>query len=151
MNIKVLWTNYKIYGIIIGIVLGTIVYNMAAIDFTFSYVHNVKNIYFIDSYFYLLIVFLKFYVLILAASFFRIKEKIYTVLLGIESFKLAGSIVILIRMHNMLCISSVIEPVFKLTAVFFFMKNDKVVLNKIIAVIILLLGAVIENILINFL
>ncbi len=54
-------------------------------------------------------------------------------------------------MHNMLCISSVIEPVFKLTAVFFFMKNDKVVLNKIIAVIILLLGAVIENILINFL
>ena len=139
MSIKVLWTNYKIYGIIMGIVLGTIVYNMASIDFTFSYIHSVKNIDFIDSYLYLLM------------DFFKVKEKVYTILMGIESFKLAGSIVVFIRMHNMLCAGNFIEPVFKIAAILLFMKNDKVVLNKIIAIIILLLGAMFENILINFL
>lgn len=151
MSIKVLWTNYKIYGIIMGIVLGTIVYNMASIDFTFSYIHSVKNIDFIDSYLYLLMDFLKFYVFILISSFFKVKEKLYTILMGIESFKLAGSIVVFIRMHNMLCAGNFIEPVFKIAAILLFMKNDKVVFNKIIAIIILLLGAMFENILINFL
>lgn len=151
MNFKVLWTNYKIYGIIIGIVLGTLVYNMLSIDFSFSCNQNIKIVDFVDSLFYILINFIRFYVFILIISFFRIKEKVYAVLLGIESFKLAGNIVILIKLHNILYISSAIEPVFKIAVLLFFMKKEKVIFHKFLALFILLAGAFVENILINFL
>lgn len=151
MNFKVLWTNYKIYGIIIGIVLGTLVYNMLSIDFSFSCNQNIKIVDFVDSLFYILMNFIRFYAFILIISFFRIKEKVYAVLLGIESFKLAGNIVILIKLHNILYISSAIEPVFKIAVLLFFMKKEKVIFHKFLALFILLAGAFVENILINFL
>lgn len=151
MNFKVLWTNYKIYGIIIGIVLGTLVYNMLSIDFSFSCNPNIKIVDFVDSLFYILMNFIRFYAFILIISFFRIKEKVYAVLLGIESFKLSGNIVILIKLHNILYISSAIEPVFKIAVLLFFMKKEKVIFHKFLALFIVLAGAFVENILINFL
>lgn len=151
MNFKVLWTNYKIYGIIIGIVLGTLVYNMISLDFSFSCNQNIKIVDFVDSLIYILMSFLRFYVFVFIISFFRIKEKVYAVLLGVESFKLAGNIVILIKLHNILYISSAIEPIFKIAVLLFFMKNEKVIFHKLLALLILFAGALVENILINFL
>lgn len=151
MNFKVLWTNYKIYGIIIGIVLGTLVYNMISLDFSFSCNQNIKIVDFTDSLIYILMNFLRFYVFVFIISFFRIKEKVYAVLLGLESFKLAGNIVILIKLHNILYISSAIEPVFKIAVLLFFIKNEKVIFHKLLALLILFAGAFAENILINFL
>lgn len=151
MNFKALWTNYKIYGIIIGIVLGTLVYNMISLDFSFSCNQNIKIVDFTDSLIYILMNFLRFYVFVFIISFFRIKEKVYAVLLGLESFKLAGNIVILIKLHNILYISSAIEPVFKIAVLLFFIKNEKVIFHKLLALFILLAGAFAENILINFL
>ena len=151
MNFKVLWTNYKIYGIIIGIVLGTLVYNMISLDFSFSCNQNIKIVDFVDSLIYILMSFLRFYVFVFIISFFRIKEKVYAVLLGLESFKLAGNIVILIKLHNILYISSAIEPIFKIAVLLFFMKNEKVIFHKLLALLVLFAGALVENILINFL
>lgn len=151
MNFKVLWTNYKIYGIIIGIVLGTLVYNMISLDFSFSCNQNIKIVDFVDSLIYILMSFLRFYVFVFIISFFRIKEKVYAVLLGLESFKLAGNIVILIKLHNILYISSAIEPIFKIAVLLFFMKNEKVIFHKLLALLMLFAGALVENILINFL
>lgn len=151
MNFKALWTNYKIYGIIIGIVLGTLVYNMISLDFSFSCNQNIKIVDFTDSLIYILMNFLRFYVFVFIISFFRIKEKVYAVLLGLESFKLAGNIVILIKLHNILYISSAIEPVFKIAVLLFFIKNEKVIFHKLLALLILFAGAFAENILINFL
>lgn len=151
MNFKTLWTNYKIYGVIIGIVLGTIVYNMISMDFSFSHIENIGNIDFFNTYIYLLMRFLKFYVFILLMSFLKIKQKIYAVLLTIESFKLAGSIVILIRLHNMIHFGSVIEALLKILVVYFFIKTERPVLNKVFAFAILLLGIFAEIFLSYFL
>lgn len=151
MKFKILWTNYKIYGIIIGIVLGAIVYNMISIDFSFSQIHSMKTINFFESYLYLLINFLKFYIFILLISFVKIKEKIYGILLGIESFKLSGSIVVFFRIHNMICFSSMIEPFIKIIIIYFFIKNERPVLNKFFAFVTMVLGILAENFLIFFL
>lgn len=151
MKFKSLWTNYKIYGIIIGIVLGTIVYNMISIDFSFSNIESIRNTDFLDTYMYQLIIFLKFYFFALLVSFFKMKEKVYAVFLGIEAFKLSGSIVVLIRLHNILCLGSVIEALLKIIILYFFMKKEKTVLNKMIAFLILLFGILAEIFLINFL
>lgn len=35
MKNKLMWTNYKIYAFILGIVIGTIIYNALGIDFFF--------------------------------------------------------------------------------------------------------------------
>ena len=75
MNFKVLWTNYKIYGIIIGIVLGTLVYNMLSIDFSFSCNQNIKIVDFVDSLFYILINFIRFYVFILIITRYCVWSK----------------------------------------------------------------------------
>lgn len=151
MKFKSLWTNYKIYGIIIGIVLGTIIYNIISIDFSFSNTYSVRVSNFFESYIYLLVNFLRFYIFILLMSFVKIKEKIYAVLLGIESFKLAGGIVVFVRLHNMLCLSSVIDSLLKIIIVYFFIKNEKPILNKFFAFGIMILGIFAENFLIFFL
>lgn len=151
MKLKTLWTNYKIYGIIIGIVLGTILYNIIPIDFSFLNINSVKYTNMGDAYIFYLIIFLKFYALILLISFFKIKEIMYTILLGIESFKLAGSIAILVRSHSLLCVGSMIEFLFKIIIICFFVKNDRPVLDKIVALFLLFLGSGIEIFFINFL
>lgn len=150
MNFKALWTNYKIYGVMIGIVLGTIVYNMISMDFSFSQIESIQNIDFWNTYVYLLMRMMRFYVCILLISFLKIREKIYAVLLGVESFQLAGSIVILIRLHSMIHFSSVAEALLKIVLIYFFIKNHRPVLNKIFALIIMLLGILAEIFLIDF-
>lgn len=150
MNFKTLWTNYKIYGVMIGIVLGTIVYNMISMDFSFSQIESIQNIDFWNTYVYLLMRMMRFYICILLISFLKIREKIYAVLLAVESFQLAGSIVILIRMHNMMHFSSVAEALLKIVLIYFFIKNQRPVLNKIFALVILFLGVLAENFLIYF-
>lgn len=150
MNFKTLWTNYKIYGVMIGIVLGTIVYNMISMDFSFSQIESIQNIDFWNTYVYLLMRMMRFYVCILLISFLKIREKIYAVLLGVESFQLAGSIVILIRLHSMIHFSSVAEALLKIVLIYFFIKNHRPVLNKIFALIIMLLGILAEIFLIDF-
>lgn len=150
MNFKALWTNYKIYGVMIGIVLGTIVYNMISMDFSFSQIESIQNIDFWNTYVYLLMRMMRFYICILLISFLKIREKIYAVLLAMESFQLAGSIVILIRMHNMMHFSSVTEALLKIVLIYFFIKNQRLVLNKIFALVILFLGVLVENFLIYF-
>ncbi len=151
MNFKTLWTNYKIYGVMIGIVLGTIVYNMISMDFSFSQIESIEHIDFWNTYVYLVMRMMRFYICILLISFFKIREKLYAVVLGIESFQLAGSIVILIRLHNMMHSGSVIESLLKIVLIYFFMKNEKPVLNKIFAFMILVLGILAEIFLIYFL
>ncbi len=150
MNFKTLWTNYKIYGVMIGIVLGTIVYNMISMDFSFSQIESIQNIDFWNTYVYLLMRMMRFYICILLISFLKIREKIYAVLLGVESFQLAGSIVILIRLHSMIHFSSVAEALLKIVLIYFFIKNHRPVLNKIFALIIMLLGILAEIFLIDF-
>lgn len=150
MNFKALWTNYKIYGVMIGIVLGTIVYNMISMDFSFSQIESIEHIDFWNTYVYLLMRMMRFYVCILLISFLKIREKIYAVLLGVESFQLAGSIVILIRLHSMIHFSSVAEALLKIVLIYFFIKNHRPVLNKIFALIIMLLGILAEIFLIDF-
>lgn len=151
MKFKTLWTNYKIYGIIVGIVLGTVVYNMISIDFSFSYIDSIRNIDFLDTYMYQFIRFLRFYIFILVVSFFNMKEKVYTVFLGLEAFKFSGNIVVMVRLHNMLCFGTVIEELLKIIILYLFMKEERPVLNRIVAFIMLLLGVLAETFFINFL
>ena len=54
MNIKSLRTNYKIYGIIIGVILATVIYNVMPMDFYFDFKIIEKNSDFIDSLIYVL-------------------------------------------------------------------------------------------------
>ena len=151
MKFKALWTNYKIYGIIIGIVLGTIVYNIISIDFSYLEIDSVKTFDFIDSYIFLLISCLRFYILTLIVSLTKIRDKIYAILLGMESFKLSGAVVVFVKSHNIICFSGIIDSLLKIIILYIFLKNDKPLLNKIFAFIVMVLGTLAENFLIFFL
>lgn len=151
MKFKALWTNYKIYGIIIGIVLGTIVYNIISIDFSYLEIDSVKTFDFIDSYIFLLINCLRFYILTLLVSLTKIRDKIYAILLGMESFKLSGAVVAFVKSHNIICFSGIIDSLLKIIILYIFLKNDKPLLNKIFAFIVMVLGTLAENFLIFFL
>lgn len=71
MNIKSLRTNYKIYGIIIGVILATVIYNIIPMDFYFDFKIIEKNPDFIESLIYVLTLNLKTTIIIIFITFIR--------------------------------------------------------------------------------
>lgn len=150
MKYKALWTNYKIYGIIIGIALGVIVYNSISMDFSICQVESVKKIDWLEAYMFFLIMLLRFYICILLISFLKIKDKLYVVALGVEAFKISGIVVAIIKVHNMILGINLIDAALKIFMIYLFQRKEKTLLNKMFALFVVLIGSLIEIFLINF-
>ena len=62
-------------------------------------------------------------------SLTKIRDKIYAILLGMESFKLSGAVVVFVKSHNIICFSGIIDSLLKiiiLSQIFF----SRVIVNK---------------------
>ena len=150
MEYKTLWTNYKIYGIIIGMALGVIVYNMIPIDFSISHADSIKNKDLFEIYIFQTIILFRFLICIWIISFLKIKNKLFTVILGVEGFKISGVVVTLVKLHRIIFFSGLIETILKIIVVYLFFNNVRPVLNKIIAILIVLLGSIVGIFFISF-
>lgn len=145
MKFKAIWTNYKIYAFILGIVAGTLVYNVLGIDFSFSMYEKIRinNIW--KSYMYFLTCNLKFFVIILAISFFDIKQKILLIIIFCQSFVLSGLITIMILSGSGICIYAIPSVFIKIAASIFMFDDSKPIINRLISTGIVLVGTMLEN------
>jgi hypothetical protein len=151
MKTKSVWTNYKIYAFILGIITGTIVYNLLGIDFSFCSIEKITGLGFRDSLLYLLMINARFGILVLVLSFFRIKNKIIFFIIFIESFLMAGFITISILSGSPVLLYEIPMVVFKIICAIVMFQDKKRALCRILAFIILFVGTVLENIFfINF-
>lgn len=146
MKVKSIWTNYKIYAFLFGIITGAVVYNLLGIDFSFTKINRIKGIDFWECFLYLVMINLKFWLLIFVLSFLKIKDKIVLFIIYIESFLLSGFIVIAIGMGNYVLLSEILMTVFKLLSTLFMFRQKQPVLYRMISLVILIMGTLLENI-----
>lgn len=151
MNIKSLRTNYKIYGIIIGVILATVIYNIIPMDFYFDFKIIEKNPDFIESLIYVLTLNLKTTIIIIFITFIRKKDICLTIFLGWHSFKLTANLVIIIKTISLNYISGILENLFFIVLILLLMRNENVKQNIIIGLAYVLVATFLENIILFFL
>ena len=151
MNIKSLRTNYKIYGIIIGVILATVIYNIMPMDFYFDFKIIEKNPDFIDSLIYVLTLNLKTTIIIILITFIRKKDICLTIFLGWYSFKLTANLVIIIKTISLNYISGILENLFFIVLILLLMRNENVKQNIIMGLTYVLVATFFENIILFFL
>ena len=151
MNIKSLRTNYKIYGIIIGVILATVIYNVMPMDFYFDFKIIEKNPDFIDSLIYVLTLNLKTTIIIILITFIRKKDICLTIFLGWHSFKLTANLVIIIKTISLNYISGILENLFFIVLNLLLMRNENVKQNIIMGLTYVLVATFFENIILFFL
>lgn len=151
MNIKSLRTNYKIYGIIIGVILATVIYNVMPMDFYFDFKIIEKNPDFIDSLIYVLTLNLKTTIIIILITFIRKKDICLTIFLGWYSFKLTANFVIIIKTISLNYISGILENLFFIVLILLLMRNENVKQNIIMGLTYVLVATFFENIILFFL
>lgn len=145
MKFKDIWTNYKIYAFILGIVLGTLVYNLLGVDFSFSMYKKIHINNFWNSYVYFLLNNLKFLIVIFVISFFEIKRKILPVIIFYQAFVLSGLITMMVLSGSRLCIYSMPAVIINIIAAIFMFNDSKPIINRTISVGIVVLGTLLEN------
>lgn len=145
MKFKAIWTNYKIYAFILGIVAGTLVYNLIGVDFSFSMYRkiDVTNVW--RSFAYLFISNLKFFLIILIVSFFDIKRKILPIIIFYQAFTLSGIITTMILSESRICIYAIPAVFIKLASSMFMFEESKPILNRVISCAIIIFGTIVEN------
>lgn len=151
MNIKSLRTNYKIYGIIIGVILATVIYNIMPMDFYFDFKIIEKNPDFIESLIYVLSLNLKTTIIIIFITFIRKKDICLNIFLGWHSFKLTANLVIIIKTISLNYISGILENLFFIVLILLLMRNENVKQNIIIGLAYVLVATFLENIILFFL
>lgn len=145
MKFKDIWTNYKIYAFIFGIVFGTLVYNLLGVDFSYSMYDKIHINNFWNSYVYFLLNNLKFLIVIFVISFFEIKRKILPVIIFYQAFVLSGLITTMILSGSRLCIYSMPAVIINIIAAIFMFNDSKPIINRTISVGIVVLGTLLEN------
>lgn len=146
MKIKNIWTNYKIYAFILGIITGTVVYNLLGVDFSFANILKVKGTKFINSFMYFGMINLKFWIVVLALSFLKLKDQILFIIIFIEAFLLSGFISISITIESMVLFYEVPIVIFKIVCALLLFNERKPIFYKFISALFLVAGTVLENI-----
>ncbi len=146
MKNRAIWTNYKIYAFILGIIAGTLVYNLMGMDFSFSMIHKIEINNFAKSYLYLLTNNIKFLVFIFVISFFKIKNKIVVFIVFNQAFILSGAITMSILSENIILLYSIPLIIAKMVSSIIMFHDSKPILNRGLSVAVIMIGVFIENI-----
>lgn len=151
MKNKLMWTNYKIYAFILGIVIGTIIYNALGIDFSFSMIKKIRVNDFKSSFFYLMADNLRFWVVVFIISFLKIRNKAEGIIIFFQAFIMAGMISLSIISNNMILLYGVPASISKIFATVLMCDNKRPVLYRVLSLIIMLVSSMAENFfIINF-
>lgn len=145
MNLKTIWTNYKIYAFILGVVAGALVYNIISIDFSFYMYEKISINDIWESYIYFLLQNIKFLLIIFVISFFDIRQHVLVAIIFFQAFVLSGLITTIILSGSTICIYSIPSVLIKIASSIFMFNNSKPIINRLISVLIILVGALIEN------
>ena len=135
----------KIYAFIIGIVIGTLVYNLIGIDFSFFAIKRVIIHDFFKGYAYLLQNNIRFFMMIFILSFIKRKNEISLIFIFYQAFVIAGSIVVSIKTKNVLFLYTVPVAFTKILAVCFIFRDRKELMGHFIGMIVILIGVLLEN------
>ena len=146
MEFKDILKNYKLYAFIMGIIIGTAVYNILGTGYSFSMFSQVKTYDFWNTYIYLFVINLRFWIFAFVISFFKFKNKILVLIIFVQAFVMSGMITMAILSKNMILLYGVPMTVMKIISSVLLFDERKPIVNKILSVVIFIIGTAIENI-----
>ena len=136
--------NFKIYTFLLGIIVGTIVFNVISVDFSFEDIYNIKINDFIENFIFVILYLMKYSILMI------IKEKnvVVAFLLFAQGLYFSGLITIIVYTQNYICICGIIILITKI-AIILTLFNEMQLRKKVLYVFVtVIIGGFLENILI---
>lgn len=150
MKNKQLWTNYKIYAFILGVITGTIVYNYIGIDYSFAMISKVNANNFFNSLLYVFVINLKFTIFIFVLSFFKLKTKLMIPIIFYYAFLMSGFLVLTVSLKTTMLLSGAVISIFKMMSAIFMFDERKKVRNRFLSFLIMISGSFFQNFLLNY-
>jgi len=135
--------NFKIYTFLLGIIVGTIVFNVISVDFSFEDIYNIKINNFIGNFIFVILYLIKYIIfysilMIVVAAFLLFAQGLY----------FSGLITIIVYTQNYICICGIIILITKI-AIILTLFNEMQLRKKVLYVFVtVIMGGFLENILI---
>ena len=145
MKNRILWTNYKIYAAICGMLIGTLVYNIVDVDFSFALIDNIHSENFLNSYIFFFLQNIKYTGLVILLSLLRQNKKVLFIIILIQAYLISGSITICVILKKTFLLTGVIEGIVKIFIANIYLDSDKRAKKIIFLLAALFVGTVIEN------
>ncbi len=142
MNISI--RDKKIYVYIIGIVMGTILYNCINMDFSI-YAYKIIEVDFFTYFMYEIIKGIKFMIIIHLICMFDRKNIFFYIVSLLISLLLGGCITLFVKYGNSYIITSAIDYLFKILICFFIYERGKFFKSIFIPLIFSIVSALIQN------
>lgn len=138
----------KIYAFLFGIIVGTILFNMTGVDFSFSDINKFQIIRFGKSYIFITLYLLKFLIFNYLLSFLSIKEKIYWIMSVVLGIEFSGIITMAVQSRKLFVIYGVVIVIIKALLVFTIFESEHSIKNITETIIFAIVGSLLTNILI---
>lgn len=140
--------NFKIYTFLLGIIVGTIVFNVISADFSFEDIYNIKINDFIGNFIFVILYLIKYIIFYSILMIIKEKNVVAAFLLFAQGLYFSGLITIIVYTPNYICICGIIILITKI-AIISTLFNEMQLRKKVLYVFVtVIMGGFLENILI---
>lgn len=115
--IEYIMKNFKIYTFLLGIIVGTIVFNVISVDFSFEDIYNIKNKWFYWKFHICNLIFDKVYNFLFNTYDYKREECSGAFLLFAQGLYFSGLITIIVYTPNYICICGIIILITKIAII----------------------------------
>ena len=143
MKSRLLWTNYKIYAVIIGMLVGTLVYNIIGVDFSFALIDNIHSENFGESYIFFLLQNIKYFIIIMLLSLLKQNKKVLFVILCIHIA--SGAITLCIVLKKTFLITGAVGGIVKGIVADIYLDGQAGIKRILFLLMSIFIGTLIEN------
>ncbi|MFQ9115790.1 hypothetical protein [uncultured Eubacterium sp.] len=145
MKSRLLWTNYKIYAVIFGMLVGTLVYNIVGVDFSFALIDNIHSENFGESYIFFLLQNIKYFIIVMLLSLLRQNKKVLFVILGIQAYIASGAITLCIVLKKTFLITGAVGGIVKGIVADIYLDGQAGIKRILFLLMSIFIGTLIEN------
>ena len=145
MKSRLLWTNYKIYAVIIGMLVGTLVYNIIGVDFSFALIDNIHSENFGESYIFFLLQNIKYFIIIMLLSLLKQNKKVLFVILCIQAYIASGAITLCIVLKKTFLITGAVGGLVKGIVADIYLDGQAGIKRILFLLMSIFIGTLIEN------
>ena len=109
--------NLKIYTFLLGIIVGTIVFNVISVDFSFEDIYNIKINDFIGNFIFVILYLIKYIIFYSILMIIKEKNVVAAFLLFAQGLYFSGLITIIVYTQNYICICGIIILITKIAII----------------------------------
>ena len=135
--------NLKIYTFLLGIIVGTIVFNVISVDF-----YNIKINDFIGNFIFVILYLIKYIIFYSILMIIKEKNVVAAFLLFAQGLYFSGLITIIVYTQNYICICGIIILITKIAIILTLFSEIQLRKKVLYVFVIVIMGGFLENILI---